>query len=193
MAFPTEQDLADVVSPLASALGLELESITITRAGAKSAVRVAVDSDDRPDLDQLEELSQAVSAEFDARETSGELNFGPGYTFEVTTPGLDTPLTLPRHFRRNVGRLVTFPVSGNGATKETLRIAAVEEKDSAAEQDPTVWMIRPGEKKKDDPTVEPHGLASVAGALVEVEFSEAPADHRALVGLEPEQYHNKTR
>ena len=184
MAFPDEKALADVVSPLASALGLELETVTVTKAGAKSSVRVAVDADERPDLDKLEELSQAVSEEFDARETSGTLNFGPGYTFEVTTPGVDTPLTQPRHFRRNIGRLVTFAV--------TLRIAAVDEQ-PAGSAEPTVWMIRPGEKKKDAPTVEPHGLASVAGALVEVEFSEAPAEQRALVGLNPEQYHDKTR
>ena len=195
MAFPDEKALADVVSPLASALGLELETVTVTKAGAKSSVRVAVDADERPDLDKLEELSQAISEEFDARETSGTLNFGPGYTFEVTTPGVDTPLTQPRHFRRNIGRLVTFAVSGNGGSKDTLRIAAVDEQPAgpAGSAELTVWMIRPGEKKKDAPTVEPHGLASVAGALVEVEFSEAPAEQRALVGLNPEQYHDKTR
>ncbi|HIW91177.1 MAG TPA: ribosome maturation factor RimP [Candidatus Corynebacterium avicola] len=191
MAFPDEEALAEVVSPLASALGLELETVTVTKAGAKSSVRVAVDADERPNLDKIEELSKAVSDEFDAREASGALNFGPGYTFEVTTPGVDTPLTQPRHFRRNVGRLVTFATSGNGGTKDTLRIAAVDEGPSEASSEATVWFIRPGEKKKDAPTVEPHGLASVAGALVEVEFSEAPAEQRALVGLEPEQYHDK--
>lgn len=166
-----------MVGPLAGALGLDLESITVTRAGAKSAVRVAVDADVRPDLDQLEELSKAVSAEFDARESSGVLNFGPGYTFEVTTPGLDTPLTELRHFRRNTGRLVSV-----GGT--TARIAAVDGSGDGA----VVWLIRPGERKKDAPQVEPHGLASVAGALVEVEFSEPPADQRDLVGLDPEKY-----
>jgi ribosome maturation factor RimP len=175
MAFPSEQDLAEVVGPLADALGLDLESITVTRAGAKSAVRVAVDADDRPDLDQLEELSKAVSDEFDAREASGALNFGPGYTFEVTTPGLDTPLTELRHFRRNTGRLVS--VDGSSA-----RIGAVDEDTGE------IWLIRPGERKKDAPRVEPRGLASVAGALVEVEFSEPPVEQRDLVGLDPEKY-----
>lgn len=185
MAFPSEQDLAEVISPLAAALGLDLESITVTRAGAKSAVRVAVDADDRPDLDQLEELSQAVSAEFDARETSGDLNFGPGYTFEVTTPGLDTPLTQVRHFRRNVGRLVTL-TDGDGRTS-TVRIAGVGAEDADSDG-PTVWVIVPGAKKKDAPSVDGRRLASVAGALVEVEFSEPPAAQRELVGLDSEQY-----
>ena len=121
------------------------------QGGGEVVGEVAVDADERPDLDKLEELSQAVSEEFDARETSGTLNFGPGYTFEVTTPGVDTPLTQPRHFRRNIGRLVTFAVSGNGGSKDTLRIAAVDEQPAgpAGSAEPTVWMIRPGEKKKD--------------------------------------------
>ncbi|MGJ0182715.1 ribosome maturation factor RimP [Corynebacterium glyciniphilum] len=175
MAFPSEQDLAEVVGPLAATLGLDLESIIVTRAGAKSAVRVAVDADDRPDLDQLEELSKAVSEELDARESSGTLNFGPGYTFEVTTPGLETPLTELRHFRRNAGRLVS--IDGTQA-----RIAAVDGDTGE------IWLIRPGEKKKDAPQVEARGLASAAGALVEVEFSEPPVDQRDLVGLDPEKY-----
>lgn len=159
---------------MAEEFGLDLESITVTRAGAKSAVRVAVDADERPDLDRLEEVSKAVSAEFDSREASGSLNFGPGYTFEVTTPGLDTPLTELRHFRRNVGRLVALG-------DEKLRIAAVDEPSVA------VWLILPG-KKKEAPGVERRELASVSGALVEVEFSAPPANQGELVGLDDEKY-----
>lgn len=176
MAFPSEQELREIAEPLAASLGFDVEAVNITRAGAKSAVRLAVDGDTRPDLDQLEELSQAVSAEFDARETAGTLNFGPGYTLELTTPGLDTPLTAGRHFRRNVGRLVLL-------RGKKLRIAGVDE-----DGDGTVWLIRPAAKKKDAPTVLATELAEAAGALVEVEFSDAPAAESALVGLAPQKY-----
>lgn len=177
MAFPSEQELRAVAEPLAASLGFDVEAVTVTRAGAKSAVRLAVDGDVRPDLDQLEELSQALSGEFDARETAGTLNFGPGYTLELTTPGLETPLSAVRHFRRNVGRLVL--VAG-----EKLRIAGVEGSDQGA----TVWLVRPAAKKKDAPVVVERDLATVSGALVEVEFSDAPAAESALVGLDPEKY-----
>lgn len=173
MAFPTAQELREVAAPLAAALGLDVENVTVTRAGAKSAVRIAVDGDVRPDLDQLEELSRGVSGEFDAREASGVLHFGPGYTLELTTPGLDTPLTAGRHFRRNVGR----PVIVRG---ESLRIAGTD--------GDTVWLVRPAVTKKDAPAVVARELAEVAGALVEVEFSDAPAAETALVGLDPEKY-----
>ena len=173
MAFPSEQELRAAAEPLAAALGFDVEAVSVTRAGAKSAVKIAVDGDVRPSLDQLEELSQAVSGQFDALEEAGRLKFGPGYTLELSTPGLDTPLTAERHFRRNVGRLVL--VRG-----EKLRVAAVD--------GDTVWFIRPAAKKKGSPGVVPRQLAESAGALVEVEFSEAPAAESALVGLDPEKY-----
>ena len=118
MAFPTEQDLRSYLEPLAAEAGADVEYVTVTRAGAKSAVRVAVDGDPRPDVDRLEELSHRVSEAFDAAEERGDLSFGPGYTLEVTTPGVDMPLTQLRHWRRNVGRLVALPQGGG-----TVRVA----------------------------------------------------------------------
>jgi ribosome maturation factor RimP len=184
MAFPTEQEIRDVVAPLAAGAGLDVEGVKVTRAGKKSAVRIALDGDERPDLDLLETVSQAVSAEFDAREASGAMNFGAGYTLELTTPGLDTPLTEPRHFRRNTGRLVAAPpvtdAPGKKAKPEKLRVAGTDGE--------TVWLVRPAASRKSSPTVVARGLAEAAGALVEVEFSEPPAPEMELVGLEPEKY-----
>lgn len=193
MAFPTEQEIRDVVSPLATGAGLDVEGVKVTRAGKKSAVRIALDADERPDLDLLETVSQAVSEEFDAREASGAMNFGAGYTLEVTTPGLDTPLTEPRHFRRNVGRVVTVPARGKGSGpadgKGTAAKRAKPEKLRVAGTDgATVWLIRPAASRKSAPKVVARGLADVAGALVEVEFSEPPAPEMELVGLDPEKY-----
>ncbi|WP_334143320.1 ribosome maturation factor RimP [Corynebacterium nuruki] len=190
MAFPTEQEIRDVVAPLAAATGLDVEGVKITRAGKKSAVRIALDGDRRPDLDLLETVSQAVSGEFDAREASGAMNFGAGYTLELTTPGLDTPLTEPRHFRRNIGRLISVaPAAPAGAAPTGKKKKAGPEKLRVAGTDgETVWLVRPAANRRAEPTVEAHGLADVAGALVEVEFSEPPAPEAELVGLDPEKY-----
>jgi len=202
MAFPSEQELRTIVEPLASSLGLDVEAVTVTRAGAKSAVRIAVDGDSRPDLDLLEELSKAVSADYDGREASGSLNFGAGYTLELTTPGLDTPLTRLRHFRRNTGRLIA--VNGENLRIAGVDMAAQSGSDSGtdagadsgsgsdsvgqSEAGATVWLIRPAPSKKGKPLVVASELASVAGALVEVEFSDAPSVEAELGGLAPENY-----
>jgi ribosome maturation factor RimP len=75
-------------------------------------VRVLVDADGGINLDGVAVISRAISAALDeAEETGGEVLAGE-YQLEVGSPGVDRPLTLPRHWRRNVGRLVTV----NGLT-----------------------------------------------------------------------------
>jgi ribosome maturation factor RimP len=63
---------------------------------------VIVDRDGGIDLDEVAEVSRAISAALDTGNAFGEA----AYTLEVTSPGVDRPLTEPRHWRRNVGRLV---------------------------------------------------------------------------------------
>lgn len=176
MAFPSKEHLLDVSNPIVAQCGLVVEEIKITRAGAKSAVKIAVDSADptaqRPDLDVLEEVSKALSEAFDSAEAKGAVNFGPGYTLEVSTPGVDFPLTEARHWQRNVGRLATLP---NG---QTWRIAQVGEG--------CVALL--GTKKKAT-TITVRELGEVAGAVVEVEFAQPPARERDMIGLDTAEYH----
>jgi ribosome maturation factor RimP len=74
----------------------------VTAAGRRSVLRVIVDRDGGVDLDAVAEISRAVSAALDATDELG----GSPYVLEVTSPGVDRPLTAPRHWRRNIGRLV---------------------------------------------------------------------------------------
>ncbi len=48
------------------------------------------------------------------------------YTLEVSSPGVGRPLTLPRHFRRNVGRLVTATHDGHEVTGRVLRASGTD-------------------------------------------------------------------
>lgn len=91
-----------VVEPAVTAAGYDLEDVTISSAGRRSVVRIIVDRDGGVDLDDVAEISRTVSAALDDANTMGE----SAYTLEVTSPGVDRPLTQPRHWRRNVGRLV---------------------------------------------------------------------------------------
>ena len=94
--------LAAVLAPSLTALGLDLEAVEIAKAGKHSMLRVAVDKDGGVDMDDIADATRAVSAELDETDLMGN---NP-YTLEVSSPGVDRPLTLPRHWRRNVGRLV---------------------------------------------------------------------------------------
>ena len=93
MAFPTPEQLGALVAPIARNHELDVEQIRAVRAGKKSQVVIALDGDTPPTLDELEVVSNELSELFDAHEDAGDLNFGAGYTLEVTTPGVDMPLT----------------------------------------------------------------------------------------------------
>ena len=92
MAFPDSGELETLIRPVIDAYGLDIEAVKTVKAGKKSQVVVAVAGDEAPTLDQLEEISNELSALFDATEERGEVNFGAGYTLEVTTPGVDLSL-----------------------------------------------------------------------------------------------------
>ncbi|MGH3991023.1 MAG: ribosome maturation factor RimP, partial [Pseudonocardiaceae bacterium] len=82
--------------------GFELEGLEEVRAGRRRLVRVTIDADAGVGLDDIATVSRAVALALDARD---DLLAGP-FTLEVTSPGVDRPLTQPRHWRRNRLRLV---------------------------------------------------------------------------------------
>lgn len=108
--------LTEVIEPVVARQGVDLEDITVTRMGRRYLVRVTVDIDGGVGHDELTEVSRAVSDALDeAEERSGDITPGP-YTLEVSSPGVDRPLTQPRHWHRNVGRLVAVRVAGRPVT-----------------------------------------------------------------------------
>jgi ribosome maturation factor RimP len=122
-----KETLVDLLTPVISAAGAELEDVTISRAGSRSVVRVVVDRDGGIDLDAVADVSRVVSAALDA-----DPDAIPGtYVLEVTTPGVDRPLTQPRHWRRAQGRLVSVtrrsggPITGRVSSADDERAVLV--------------------------------------------------------------------
>jgi ribosome maturation factor RimP len=114
--------LRSIVEPMVGRAGFDLEDLTVSRAGRRHVLRITVDADGGVGYDELGDLSRAISAGLDAAESGGDGPHRDGqgggeliagsYTLEVSSPGVDRPLTLPRHWRRNVGRLVRVSVGG---------------------------------------------------------------------------------
>jgi ribosome maturation factor RimP len=101
-----------VIEPVVAAAGYDLEEVALSRAGRRHVVRVLVDADGGISLDDVAVVSREISNALDAAEESGGEVLAGEYQLEVGSPGVDRPLTLPRHWRRNVGRLVAV----NGLT-----------------------------------------------------------------------------
>jgi ribosome maturation factor RimP len=103
VASPVDESrLAGLIGPVVAAAGMDLESVRASVAGRRRLLRVVVDSDHGVSLDDAAEVSRDVSAALDATDVMGDMP----YTLEVSSPGVDRPLTEPRHWRRAARRLV---------------------------------------------------------------------------------------
>ena len=104
----TRERLIEELTPPLLASGFDLEAVEVTPAGRRRLLRIAVDKDGGVTMDEIAEVTKQVSALLDTSDAMGE----QPYTLEVTSPGVDRPLTLPRHWRRNAGRLVKVALKG---------------------------------------------------------------------------------
>lgn len=178
MAFPPAEAIADVIRPAAAARGLDIEDVKVSGAGRKTQVTVLVDGDDAPDLDVIEAATRDISAALDEAEVNREIRFGElEYTLEVSTPGVAAPLVAPRHWRRNRNRLVRIRLVGGDQLVG--RIGAL-----ADDGDRVIIVSSTGPKGRPTATGAVLELATVEQAVVEIEFSKAPAVELDLAGLD---------
>jgi len=151
--------VADAVRGLASdaagAAGLVLEDVAVQSAGRRRIVRVVVDLPDDAvggvPMDAVATVSQLLSQRLDDSDAMG----GAPYVLEVTSPGVDRPLTERRHWLRARGRLVRVTLREGGT--HTGRLTEVTDDEVVVDGRPVVW---------DD----------VARGRVEVEFNRPDAD-----------------
>lgn len=129
---PDPVRLTSLLEPVVHAMNMDLEGIRVTSAGRRRVLRVVVDADGGVSLDDIALASRELSSRLDG---AAEMGDGP-YTLEVSSPGVDRPLTLPRHWRRNVGRLVVTSAS-DGDQDERIegRITGVTESGVILERD----------------------------------------------------------
>jgi ribosome maturation factor RimP len=168
MPMPTEDRVSRLVAALVEGRGYDLEGVRVTAAGARSTVRVMVDGDEGVDLDAIAELSAAVS---EALDEAGDFG-GTPYTLEVTTPGIDRPLTSERHWRRARGRRVRMVVDG---VELVGRVGGL--------RDGEVAIV---ERGKAGPAVRTVPLSQASGAVVQVEFNAPdPRELELAGGVQP--------
>ena len=127
-----------------------VEAIELTPAGNRRLLRVAVDKDGGVTLDEIAEATRLVSKTLDESDVMGE----QPYTLEVSSRGADRPLTLPRHWRRNQGRLVK--VVGRDGETVTGRIRDSDEQRAVLDVDGSTHEV---------------AYSDVAKARIQIEFN----------------------
>jgi ribosome maturation factor RimP len=94
------QSIRDVITPAIDAAGYFLEDVHIASLGNRRVVTVVVDGMVNLNLDEVTAITKEISSILDAF-----MDESP-FTLEVSSPGVDRPLTLPRHWKKNVSRIV---------------------------------------------------------------------------------------
>lgn len=149
-----KDQISELISPALQQAGYFLEDINVVSPGNHRIVTVIVDGESALNLDQVTVASKLVSELVDEASFMGETPF----TLEVTSPGIDRPLTLPRHFAKNVTRLLKITKSDGVVI--TGRIT------SNTDSDVTLSVTEKKEVK--EVTV---ALADIKRAVVEIEFN----------------------
>ncbi len=149
-----DSQIAAELEPVLTACALELETVEVIPAGKRRLLRIVVDGDGPegrgPTLDEIAEATKAISTALDGSPAVGNAP----YTLEVSSRGISRPLELPRHWRRNRGRLVQL--STRGGEQLSGRIERAD--------DDGVDLDVSGQQRR-------IGFADVAKALVQIEFN----------------------
>jgi ribosome maturation factor RimP len=152
--------LEPLVAEAVTTAGFDLDALDVQQAGRRKLVKVVVDSDDGVGLDEVAEISRAVSTVLDEHE---HLIAG-AYTLEVTSPGVDRPLSKPRHWRRAKYRLVR--ISTHDGAEFVGRAGHAGERSVRVLVDGAMRDVR---------------YDSVAKAVIEIEFKQPATEDLKLL------------
>lgn len=162
--LPSPEQVTRLLADEFTLAGYEIENVTVEGRTQPPRIVVVADGDTPLDLETVAELSRSASERLDALETGVAT-----YVLEVTSPGVDRPLTAEKHFRRARGRRVEIEL----ADAETVsgRLGAIV--DGVAD-----LVVR----ERSRLTVRKVPLSDIRKAVVQVEFSAPNADELELAG-----------
>jgi ribosome maturation factor RimP len=164
--------IVGLLEPAVADLGMDLEDVKITSAGRRRVLRIVVDADGGVSLDDIALVSRELSATLDRAAAMGEAS----YTLEVSSPGVNRPLTEPKHWRRAVGRVVSAPLLPQPGTSAGAPAAAVTGRVAGADSS--------GVRIDVDGTSREFVYSELGPGRIQIEF--APLDGYAADGADEE-------
>ncbi len=171
----TASRLAALIEPDLLAAGVDLEDVEVVAAGKRRLVRVLVDKDDGVSLDDIALVSQRISGVLDANPDADAVLGAAAYVLEVSSPGVDRPLTAPRHWRRANGRLVRVILFDGGEVVGRV----VDSDDVAVRLAPADSSAAPGSRSV--------RFDEIKSARVQVEFNRAGSSSVCANDVQPEE------
>ena len=164
VGLPSPEQVTEMLSDEFARVGYEIDDVLVEAHTKPPRIRIIADGDTPLDLEAVAELSRSASELLDSLDTGQT-----AYTLEVSSPGVDRPLTEEKHFRRARGRRVE--VSLNDGTELTGRLGGTA--DGVVEV-----VVRRGR----DWEIRRLPLTDICKAVVQVEFSPPSVQELELAG-----------
>jgi ribosome maturation factor RimP len=163
--LPSQKQVIELLDGEFARAGYEIEDVVIDGAARPARITVVADGDEGLDLDSIAALARSASALLDGTDsTSGSAT---PYVLEVTSPGVDRPLTTEKHFRRARGRKVELTLADG--SQLTGRLGEVR-------AETVRLVVREG--GRGSLAVRELPMVDIVKAVVQVEFS--PPNQREL-------------
>lgn len=153
-----------VITACVTELGFDLEAVELSSGGKRRVLRVAIDADGGVGIDEITTVTRALSEALDADDAV--MGSAP-YTLEVTSRGVDRPLTAPRHWRRNVDRVVRVRLIEGSATEGRATGAVIEGRIGASD-DSGADLITKADTLRID-------YADIESAVIQAELIKPPS------------------
>jgi ribosome maturation factor RimP len=156
-----KEHLEVLLNPMLEEGRLFLVNILIKPSKVSQKVTILVDSDEGITIQECTSISRRLAKQLEELEV-----FTDAYTLEVSSPGLDQPLTLLRQYRKNIGRNLKITLKNGEVITGTL---------TEAEED-LVKIQLPEPKKKPKVPVAPEemiktiNLEDISKAMIEISF-----------------------
>ena len=162
--LPTPEQVSELLSDEFARFGYEIDDVLFDVHAKPPRIRVIADGETPLDLEAVAELSRRASALLDTVDTGQA-----PYTLEVSSPGVDRPLTAEKHFRRARGRRV--------------EVSLTDGSDLTGRLGPTAdGVVQIVVRRGRDFEVRRLPLTDIRKAVVQVEFSPPSAQELELVG-----------
>ncbi|MGA8547965.1 MAG: ribosome maturation factor RimP [Mycobacterium sp.] len=155
IGLPSQTQVIELLDGEFARAGYEIEDVVIDPRARPPRITVIADGDTALDLDTIAELSRSASTLLDAVD-----GIDSRYVLEVSSPGVDRPLTSEKHFRRARGRKVDIALADG--TTVTGRVGEIS--------DGTLLLVVRDDRARDW-TVRPVPIGQIAKAVVQIEFS----------------------
>lgn len=152
-----KEKIVELLSTLLEDDKFFIVEVQVSSSKVRRKVTVLIDSDPGISIDECAEISWKLGEMLETQEILPD-----AYTLEVSSPGVDYPLAMPRQFRKNIGRTLRV-ILKDGIEKSGQLLSADEEG--------FVLLEEVKKKKKDQvPGELTFAYADISKAEVQIKF-----------------------